>query len=426
MATVRPFRGWRYGQRQVTSLAAVTCPPYDVITPEQQQAFYHRSPYNIIRLELGESRPTDSESGNRYTRARDTLAAWQRDHILVRDDRPAFYLYEQHFHDGTAPVRRRSLLVALTLVPFSSGEVVPHEETMSGPKADRLALLRTVQANISPIFGLYDDPGGQVASVLEAAAATPPAEEFADEAGETHRLWLLTDPAQNAHIAAALASRQVLIADGHHRYETAFAYSQDTASPEGASAILIALVADGDPGLRIYPTHRTIAGVEGSVLAAARARIGELFEMEELGALAAGPAVIEDALGRSRMPSFAVAGLPEGRISLLTPRDGWQRALPGGHSAAWQSLDLVALDQLLLQDLLGINVDIEGEGRVRFTRDLPGALAGVQTAELQLAAFLHAPTAKIIREVASAGDRMPHKSTYFYPKMRTGLVLRTI
>lgn len=426
MVTIRPFRGWRYNRSRVGDLATVTCPPYDVISPTEQRQFHERSPYNIIRLELSEARPDDTPSDNRYTRARAELDRWRAEGILVQERAPAVYVYEQEFLTREGPARRRALLVDLKLEPWSSGVVLPHEETMAAPKADRLEVLRTVQANTSPIFGLYPDPHGAARAALEEVTAVSPDADFVDEAGERHRLWVVCDERVIRVIADALADQPVLIADGHHRYETALGYSLQPDAPAGADGILIALVAEDDPGLRVYPTHRTVQGADPTRLATLEARAAETFTITPLGRLEELRfEQIEAALRGARQPAFAVAGLPPGQAAILTPTGAWEDRLPA-KSAAWRHLDLVALHHLFLEPLLDLDVDREGEGRVRFTRDAEGALDGVRTGALQLAAFLSPPDPRTIRAVAEAGDRMPHKSTYFSPKMRTGLVLRGI
>jgi uncharacterized protein (DUF1015 family) len=425
MATIRPFRGWRFNPSRAGDLADVTCPPYDVISPEQQRRFYERSPYNIIRIEFGETRPDDTATNNRYTRARAELDRWKAAGILCQDAEPAIYLYEQEFEAQGERVRRRALLVDLKLEPWSSGVVLPHEETMAGPKADRLDVLRTVQANTSPVFGLFPDPDGLVRAALAPLSAAPDV-AFVDEVGEQHRLWVIRDPAIIAAVVRGLADQPVLIADGHHRYETALAYSREPDAPAGADGILIALVAEDDPGLRVYPTHRTVEGLDPALLARLGERAAEQFAVQPIGSVEdLHFAEIEAALRGAEQPAFVVAGLPPRQVALLSPRGDWRSRLPA-KSPAWQQLDVVALHSLFLEPLLGIDIDREGEGRVRFTRDADAALEGVRRGALQLAAFLSPPDPRTIRAVAEAGDRMPHKSTYFYPKMRTGLVLRGI
>ncbi|MCS7001559.1 MAG: DUF1015 domain-containing protein [Dehalococcoidia bacterium] len=427
MVTLSPFRGWRYSPTRAPDLGAVTCPPYDVITPEQQRAYHDRDPLNIIRIEYGLPDPADTPTNNRYTRARATFEAWRDTGVLTRDDRPCLYLTEQQFAHRDQRYRRRAVIGALTLEPFASGVVLPHEETMSGPKQDRLDLLVAMEANTSPLFGLVADPDGALSRVLEQIAAAPPAAEFTDEFGEGHRLWVIDEPQAIDAIRAAVALRSVIIADGNHRYVTALTYRQQPNTPPGAAAVLMALVADSDPGVLILPTHRVIQGVDADALAGLADRAAERFAITPFVSLAeADESRVAAALARAEQPAFAVANLPTGEVSVVQPTGDWRSRLPATKGPAWQGLDVVALHELFLEPLLGVSVAREGEGRVRFTRDAPAALDAVRGGQAQLAAFLSPQTPATIRAVAEQGDRMPHKTTYFYPKMRTGLVLRTL
>ncbi|HEX5440377.1 MAG TPA: DUF1015 domain-containing protein, partial [Ktedonobacterales bacterium] len=225
MADVRPLQGIRYADE--ARLAALVTPPYDVISPEAQARFYERDPHNIIRLELGRDEPGDDDLNNRYTRAAAAFAEWRRAGVLKQDEPPSFYLYEQRFTSGGQSYARTSLLARVRLEPWDAGVILPHERTMTKPKDDRLKLTRACAATLSPIMSLYDDPAGELASLLGIVRTQAPLATFSDDTGEEHRLWLAQDEALSAQVAAFFADRQLYIADGHHRYETALTYRDE-------------------------------------------------------------------------------------------------------------------------------------------------------------------------------------------------------
>ena len=243
MAEAQPFPGLRFAG---VTLGDAIAPPYDVISPEEQDRLYDRSPYNVVRLELGRER-------DRYAEAQRCFQEWRQAGVL-RQDEPSFYVYEQRFHGDRV---RRGLFARVKLEPWSAGVVLPHEETLTKPKADRLDLLRAVQANVSPVFGLYEDPGKELAGLLSSVCAQAPAQEAKDEAGEDHRLWQVSEPSVVSNVRAFFGNRQLFIADGHHRYETALAY-RDEAGTEASKYVLMALVDFADAGLLVLPTHRLI------------------------------------------------------------------------------------------------------------------------------------------------------------------------
>src|SRR5579863_1342240 len=266
MADVRPLHGLRY--TATADLAALVTPPYDVIGPDAQAAYYDRHPANVIRLELGRDLPDDNDLDNRYTRAALTFAEWRLRGILGQDTL-AFYLYEQRFTVNDVSLVRTSLLARVRLEPWEAGVILPHERTLSKPKDDRLQLLRACAANLSPIMALYDDPKGDVARRLTRVRKAKPVCVFTDDAGEEHRLWLIGDTTVIERLAAEFARRVLYIADGHHRYETALAYRDEVrelrrelADDDAANFVLMALTAVEDPGLYVLPTHRIIHQAE--------------------------------------------------------------------------------------------------------------------------------------------------------------------
>ena len=437
MADVRPFPAIRYAPGE--DLAAVVTPPYDVISPAAQARYYERSPHNIIRLELGRAESADDELNNVYTRAAATFAEW-RLHDLLRQDAPALYLYEQRFAVEGKHYQRTSLLARVRLELWEAGVILPHERTMSKPKEDRLRLMRATAANLSPLMALYDDPQGALAALLAPVRAMPPDADFVDEARESHRLWVLRDAALAEQIAAFYRERQLYIADGHHRYETCLAYRDEQAAlrketlpPDDAlNFTLMALSAVEDPGLVVLPTHRMLRDLDAMHLSALDERLRRSFDARDLGTIEAEAALA--ALAQQTIAGNTTFALvqPDG-VRLLVLNDSGREAMErlGGEyasaSPAWRALDLATLHALVLDEALGITPEMVRAGEhVSYTRDAAEADAAVREARAD-AALLVAPTPPAaIRDVARAGDRMPQKSTYFYPKLITGLTINPL
>ncbi len=439
MAQILPFPGIHFDPARVP-LADVIAPPYDVLSPEQQDALFARHPDNIVRLILNKAEPGDDAAHNRYTRAADFLRALLADSTLVKDDPPALYDYIQRFAHPLDPqrmVERRALFVALKLEPYSHGVVLPHEETHPKAKADRLDLMRATHANPEPIYGLYEDPDqtvaarltaarGATAPLLEAAVAGPHAPQ-----GEQHLVYRHTDPGLLADITAFFAPRRVWIADGHHRYETALNYQQEqeTRSESGAlrpsDYILIGLSAFEDPGLVVLPTHRLIKNLPAERLETLALQLERFFHVQMMSAAAAQDWIRQKVAGEKR---FALITTPD-RGYALTLRDLslLDAALDAQHCAAWRHLDVTILQALVLDRTLGISsAALAHTPDVAYTRDAEEAVQKVQSGEYQLACLLQNPTVTEVRDVAAAGDKMPQKSTFFYPKLWSGLILRSL
>jgi len=441
MAEVKPLPGIRYAASE--SIAALVTPPYDVISPEAQTRYYERDPHNIIRLELGREEPGDDVLDNKYTRAAMLFAQWRLDGIL-RQDAPSLYLYEQRFTvDGREHREhvRTSLLARVRLEPWEAKVVLPHEQTLAKPKEDRLRVLRACAANLSPILALYDDPHEELAKSFMPLRRRQPAVAFTDEAGEQHRLWTVPDPILAATVASFFNARPLYIADGHHRYETALAYRdeqrdlrKELLSDDAANYVLMALTAVEDPGLVVLPTHRVIGDVAPDVLASLPTRLGAHFTLAALP-----PTDIQGWLsalasaGQGGQANAFVLVLPQGAY-LATLNDAGRAAMAttgpdGKASEAWRRLDVAVLQELLLHQALGITEEVIREGnRLRFTRSADEAAAAVRadTNGATLAALLNPTPPAAMRDVARAGERMPQKSTYFYPKLITGLVINPL
>ena len=440
MADVRPFPGIRYADD--AHLANLTTPPYDVIAPEAQERYYARDPHNIIRLELGKVAPGDDDLDNVYTRAAATFAEW-RLHGVLWQDAPALYLYEQGFAVAERDFTRRTLLVRVRLEPWEAGVILPHERTLSKPKEDRLRLLRACAANLSPIMALYDDPAGELAALLRPWTLEPQAADFRDEAEERHRLWPVRDATLAATVADFFAERKLYIADGHHRYETALAYrdeqralrkGEDFTADDPANFTLMALAALEDPGLAVLPTHRVLRDLDPLQVAELGERMSAYFDIAPLDT-----ATTEETLaalaqaGAGGRTAFALVG-PNGMLllRLLPAGRAAMDDLPAEHaaaSAAWRALDLAVLHELVLRRGLGISDEqVRAGEHVTYTRDAGQAHDAVraQPDGTTLAMLVNSTPPAAIRDVALAGDRMPQKSTYFYPKLITGLVINPV
>lgn len=430
MADIRPLRGMRY---HMDDLAAVITPPYDVITPEMQAAFYARHPLNSIRLELGRDEPGDDALANRYTRAAATFARWRLDGDLREDDTPALYVYQQQFSVNGQAYTRTSLLARVRLEPWEAGVILPHERTLAKPKSDRLRLLRACAANLSPIMALFDDPKKAVGKALAKAAKGTPLAACIDDVGEQHALWAVTDPAAITKLAAALAPGKLYIADGHHRYETALAYRDEVAevhrgltTDDAANFVLMALVATNDPGLVVLPTHRLVRGLSAEQLAALPQALAQNWTVEESDPAATDLAARLAEAGADGTPAALVATADRHWLLRLAPAgQAWLRAT--GEAAAWQKLDVAAVHELIVDAALGIPRDAvaTSEG-ISYTRDAAAALAAVVEGRAQVAILLNPTRPDQVRDVAEAGGRMPQKSTYFYPKLITGLVINPV
>lgn len=434
MAHVQPLQGIRYVSKTVGDLAQLVTPPYDVISQEAQTNYYAQSPYNVIRLELGKEQSGDTTLNNRYTRAATTLAEWRMQGILQQDTTPCYYLYQQIFTHNAQTYTRTSLLARVRLEPWSAKVVLPHEHTMAKPKDDRLKLLRACATNFSPIMSLYDDPQGRIRKLL-APYATNAEMQLTDEANEEHRLHPITDPQQIAHISDFFAERQLYIADGHHRYETALSYRdeileqrRELADADAVNFVLMSLIDVDDPGLLVLPTHRLLFGLSPQALASlSSSQLAHYFTVQELGTTPTSEAYLQQlAQAGENSPSLLLCTSEQNWLLSLNEQ-GHKRMQASNHLPAWNELDVAIAQTLILEALLGLNAeDMTAGTHIRYMRDPSQALQAVQTQEAQAAILLNATRVRQICDVAQADERMPQKSTYFYPKLITGLVLNPL
>lgn len=425
MAEVRPFRGLRYAPD--IDPALTIAPPYDVISAAQQDALYGRSPHNIVRIEYGKAQAPDTDADNRYTRAARDLRAWRDGGVLRLDDAPALYVYRQEFTWAGRSYARHAVFTALRLEEWAKGVVRPHEHTLANPKADRMSLLRATRTQVSPVYSIVRPAQGAPLPELHGETVLD-----CESDGQRHVLSAVTDAAAVAAYADAVEHAGVYIADGHHRYETALAYRDEVRAAaarwtgdEPENFVLMALTAADDPGLVVLPTHRLVS--PRHVPPDADARIAVRFELRDLGAMPLDRAMA--ALVAATAPSFLMAGPGAGSLRLLTLRDraGVEALMPDEQSPAWKRLDVNVLQYGILLDVFGIDdAALAAGGAVSYIQDAAEARDAVAGGSAHAAFLLNATPVEQVLAVADADGRMPQKSTYFYPKLPTGLVLRPL
>lgn len=434
MAEFLPLQGLRYDRKKVGDIAQVVTPPYDVISKEAQERYYARSPYNVIRLELGKEQSGDNSLNNVYTRAAATFAEWRMQDVIRQEVTPGYYLYQQTFkHDGQS-YTRTSLLGRVRLEPWSAGVVLRHEHTLAKARNDRLQLFRACAANFSPIMSLYDDPQGRIRRLLSAYAAKAEI-QIVDEAGEEHRLHPVTDVQQIALIQDFFTQRQLYIADGHHRYETSLTYRQEVLEqrkelhPDDAvNFVMMALVDLDDPGMLVLPTHRLLFNMSQEALdKLSPEHLGLFFTVQALAATESNESVQRQLMQAGQDKPAFVIRTPAQTLLLTLNEHGKQQMGGNEHSAAWNELDVAVAHRLILERLLGLNAqDMMAGTHVHYTHDTAEAFQAVERGEAQVALLLNATRVRQVCDVAEADDQMPQKSTYFYPKLITGLVINPL
>lgn len=431
MAEVQPFRGVRYNQQLVPDLASVICPPYDIIPPQMEQELYLSSDYNFIRLEATRELPQDMGEDNKYTRAAATLKQWLEQGVLQVDEAPAIYLHHHYFSHLGKEYRRRGMLLRVRLEEWDSMVVRPHEGTLSKPKADRISLLWALQANTSPIWALFQDEQQRVAQVLTEEEKKEPVINFTGHSGEKHVVWAVTDTAAISQIQHSLAPQPVYIADGHHRYESALTYRRErltltkaSSEDEAFNFVLMMLVDFADPGLVILPPHRLIRGISRLTLDEMVAKLRLFFAVEELP-LSPGVWQQVDRLlaTEADQPKVVLFGLSTEKLMVLKLRDfaSASQMMPYFHSELYKRLDVSVVDHIILEKVLELSSERE-EVTLSYSHTRQDAVDKVLSGEYQLAFLLSPVRAETIKAIADISDRMPRKSTYFYPKAPAGLV----
>jgi len=431
MADIRGFRGFRYDLGRVGSLSEVVAPPYDVVPPDLQRMLYEQSDFNAIRLELTRDEPGDTETENKYARAARTLREWVNGNVLRQDTARSLYIYEQEFEVDGQTHTRRGFFARVRLEPFGQGKIFAHEQTMAGPKEDRLKLYRATGFNLSPIFSLYPDPAGEVAKVLDLFTLKGPPLVAKDHLGVTNRLWVVSDSNAVSTVVGLMGPKPLYIADGHHRYETGLKYLEerraasevaDDESP--ANFTLMMLVGMSDAGLVILPTHRLVGGLGAVSTDQLEKVLGDHFDIVER----CGPSA------RAAWDYLQMDG-SQALLGFGTPGDGhWFVArfrnpavmaeLAPDHSAEWQGLGVSILHKLVIDRLLRERVG--GTPLCRYVHTIQEVTDDVAARKCQVAVLVPPVSMAHVESIAGNLETMPAKSTYFYPKLLTGMVFNSL
>ena len=422
MAKVTPFRGWRYNPAMVDDMSAVLCPPYDLITPQIQRELMDRHPLNVIHLEAGEGLDWSEDPAGRYAETAERFEQWLREGVLRQDEEPGFYLQRHGFILNGQERSRLGLIACVGIEDYETRQVLPHEFTEAPAIRDRVRLMESVAANISPIMSLYRDSDGELRSLFDRLTATRPEVDAKDEYGSHTTLWRISDPADVAAISRFFEARPVFLADGHHRYEASRQYqmARHAEGADGASLahnyVMMTLIAFDDPGLVVLPYHRNLGGLTDQQLSRVTDRLHDAFDVEPVVPQSADElvAMVEE---RGQTVPVMAALTPQG-AQLLTFRheaagDDWG---PLSVSEAW------VLEEKVLRPELGDST-LEHLG---FLHDHEAAAEGVANGALQMAFFMKPFPMDAFQDIVGQGQRLPRKSTFFYPKLPTGLVINRI
>ena len=411
MAGIVPFRGILYNASKV-SIEDVLAPPYDIITPEYRGELYRRSPHNIVRIDFGKEQPGDSETDNRYTRARRYFDSWVNDGVLVRSERPSFYAYEMSYRIKGEEKRLLGFLGLVKLEELGKGSILPHECTQTNPKQDRLNLMRSCEANISPIFALYKSDGKQVSALLSRISMTRPYIDSKDSDGAVHRVWQIEERNDMEIITKELEGKTIFIADGHHRYETALEFQREMSAKKRSLAdagpfdyVLMFLANMLDEGLTILPTHRLVKEIPNNIGAM-------LYEFFEVDPVEKGFDIEKGISGKGHVFGFFrnsdeiwyLLKYKEGDLSEVRPE--------------LRDIDVIILHELVLKKILKVT-------GVGYEMDINKALDKVRSGQFGAAFFLNPTRVEDVEKAALSSVRMPPKSTYFYPKLLTGIVINS-
>lgn len=437
MARILPFKGILYNKEKVVNLADVVAPPYDVISEKKQQVLHDRHDANVVRLILGKINDDDTETDNRHTRAAAYFNSWLDDGTLVRDDIPALYLNAVSFTVKGHTVTRYGLIAQVMLETFDKKIILPHEQTFSKVKSERLSLMKICKANFSQIFSIYSDQSGILDALKQAVDGVTPDIDLVDDAGERHRLWKITEASAVDTVVQKMSDKKLFIADGHHRYETALNYREflretdpDFSDSHPANAIMMYLTSMEDPGLIIFPTHRLLNRVDPQAIDSLLDKAEEYFDVEALPVtndFDASLACFRQALGDSKQTRLGVLIKNKKMFYVFSLKpnvmDGKFPSIP--HTL--RQLDVTILTHLVLIDLLGLTqAALDEEKLISYSENDRHAVEAVLNGQCEAAFILNSTRISQVQDIAESGQTMPRKTTFFYPKALTGLVINTL
>ena len=426
MAVIKPFRGMRFDTGKAGELKTLCCPPYDIISEDERKAFIAQNEYNVIRLEL----PREGEDV--YAHAGEVLDMWRAKGILLHEDKPAVYIYEMEFNAYNKRRSVKGIIARVKVEEFSKGVILPHEFTLSKAKTDRFNLMKATNCNFSQIYALYMDDEHTTLKTIDAQSEGDAAYQFTDDDNITHRLWVVTDEALIAKLTADFADRKLYIADGHHRYETALNYRdycrENGISKEGDAQDyqMMFLVDVEHPGLIVFPTHRLVRDLKDFDKNKVLSGCEQYFEIKKFGDVSNMNTALGESYREGRKSFAFYCG--KGEWYLMTLRDiSTMAAVLPDVSPASQQLDVSVLHSLVLEKTMGIDREnMANQINLTYTKFFEEAILGVDKGEFQCSFILNPTRVTEIRDVAAAGEKMPQKSTYFYPKMITGMVMNDI
>lgn len=429
MAEVQPFQAWRYDVGQVGDLTDVIAPPYDVIDETMQDELYKKHPCNCVRLILNRDEPDDASVDDRYARAAKFLKQWKQEGVLIQEHENALYVYHQEFEwEGTKYVRK-GFLGRLRLEELGKGNVYPHEQTMPGPKKDRLALITATETNLSPIFGLYPDAENEVMAPLDQAILSLTPLVATDHLGTVHRMWPVTDESVINQVREIIADKPIFIADGHHRYETACNYQRELEAAgkldasSAANYVLMTFVGMEDPGLAILPTHRLVSGLPELSSDDVRSALGNHFSIEEVNSAEAAWEALEM---DGAQELFGVGTPADGKWLLARATDtSPMLELAADQSDAWRGLGVSLLHRLIIDHLI-VGANPGSEPKYKFVHLMNEVTEAMSGKSCQLAVLVNPAGMEHVQSISAELERMPPKSTFFYPKLLSGLVFNPL
>lgn len=420
MAEIRPFKALRFNTEKAGRIEELVCPPYDIISEEQRLGYLEKNPRNIIRLELPKGEDPYNEAGR-------TLDKWLSEGILAQDEKEGIYIYEEEFTAGGQRKSFKGCIVRVKLEEFSKGVILPHEETLSKAKEDRFNLMKATGCNFSQIYSLYNDSEHIITKKLDELSVNEPVSELTDSEGVTHRLWISSDPADTSFIAKQFADKKLYIADGHHRYETALNYRnycRENGTANGSEDYVMMMLVDMEhEGLVVLPTHRLVRGLDGFNADLLLEKSSEYFELIPEKDISSADKQLRALYDEGKKAFAFYSGGNDYTILVLKDTDVLTQLLPE-KSPAYRGLDVTVLHTLVLERLLGIDKEnMARQINLTYVKQLDEAVSSVNNGESQCAFILNPTRVTEIRDVAAAGEKMPQKSTYFYPKLITGLVM---